>query len=234
MKKVLMAAFAAVAAGMVLSAAEVEPFPGGARVVFYGDSITRNGGAVLRVAAHYKKAFPERNVRFFNCGISGGGLAAAEMYFGSVLAARNPTHVVLAFGVNDSGSPEGFRERYAALVGRIQDLGAKVILRTATPYNEFGEGTVPAAAGRDASHRRIADEIRAFAEERGLPLLDDYARMKKCLEDGEDAFAGDRLHPNDCGQWRMAETLLAAQGLQIEPYRPRGEVAEAAGAYGDA
>lgn len=210
-------------------AGKISSFPDGSRVAFFGDSITRNGGGILRVAAHYKNAFPDRNVRFYNVGISGGGLAAAEMYFDSMLAARKPTHVILAFGVNDSGAPEGFHERYAALVGRIEALGAKVVLRAPTPYNEFGGGTVSAVSGKDAAHRRIADEIRAFAKERGLQFLDDYGKMKKCLADGEDVFNGDRVHPNDLGQWRMAETLLSAQGLTIEPYRPRSEVAASSG-----
>ena len=34
------------------------PFPEGSRVIFYGDSITRLGGGVLRVAAQYRALFP--------------------------------------------------------------------------------------------------------------------------------------------------------------------------------
>lgn len=143
----------------------VKPFSNGARVAFYGDSITRNGGGVLRVAAHYRKAFPDRDVRFFNCGISGGGLMSAEMYFDSVLAKRRPTHIVFAFGINDAfvmfdsrlkdESKERerlarelavFRKRYAALVNRMKALGAKIILRVPTPYNSIGTGPVSAWA----------------------------------------------------------------------------------------
>ena len=53
--------------------------------------------------------------------------------------------------------------------------------------------------------------------------------MSALLADGEDDFMPDRIHPGDRGQWRMAETFLAAQGLPIAPYRPREETAAAAG-----
>lgn len=72
--RTILAAAAMFAAHTMLNAAEIAPFPDGARVAFFGDSITRGGGGVLRVAAHYRKAFPGRDVRFYNVGISGGGV----------------------------------------------------------------------------------------------------------------------------------------------------------------
>ena len=122
-----------------------------------------------------------------------------------------------------------FGKRYAALAGRIEALDAKLILRIPTPYNEFGEGTATPVKGRDDSHRRVSDVIRAFAREKGLPFVDDYARMSKSLAEGEAVISGDRIHPNDYGQWRMAESLLDAQGLRIAPFRPQGEVAAESG-----
>ena len=80
------------------------PFPEGSRVIFYGDSITRLGGGVLRVAAQYRALFPKRDVRFVNAGISGGGLPDAAFYFDGWIAPFMPTHVVLAFGVNDANA----------------------------------------------------------------------------------------------------------------------------------
>ena len=68
---------AMILSGTVYGAA-MQPFPDGARVAFFGDSITSMGGALLRVAAQYRAAFPERDVRFFNVGISGGGFDAAS------------------------------------------------------------------------------------------------------------------------------------------------------------
>ncbi|MBQ6103930.1 MAG: hypothetical protein IJL06_09690, partial [Kiritimatiellae bacterium] len=81
----------------------LEPFPDGSRVAFFGDSITQNSGCILRVFAHYREAFPERDVRFFDVGISGGGFDAADLYFDGWLAPLRPTHVVIGFGVNGAG-----------------------------------------------------------------------------------------------------------------------------------
>ncbi len=226
-------------------------FPDKSRVIFYGDSITRLGGGILRVAAQYRALLPERDVRFFNAGISGGGLAEAKRYFDAWIAAQRPTHVVMAFGVNDAiGMARGrladpdeeakrvdaalaaFRHCYAALIDRIEALGATAILRAITPFDDTArteEGAAPADPAKAELFRRVAAEIRSLADERGLQCVDDWARMSDLLAGGEDDFMRDRIHPNDRGQWRMAETFLAAQGMPSAPYRPRGETAESAG-----
>lgn len=227
------------------------PFPDKSRVVFYGDSITRLGGGVLRVAAQYGALFPERDVRFFNAGISGGTLEAATLYLDGWIAPLHPTHVVLAFGVNDANSiysgrldnPEAeekriammlaaFRERYVALLERFAALGATPTLRAITPFDDT-ERTDPGVAPREpnkaALYRRVADEIRSLADERGLSCIDDWSLMSLLLASGENDFMPDRVHPVERGQWRLAENLLAAQGLSISPFCDREETAESAG-----
>lgn len=223
------------------------PFPDKSRVVFYGDSITRLGGGVLRVAAQYRSLFPKQDVRFFNAGISGGNLLAAALYFDGWVAPLRPTHVVLAFGVNDANAIFGghlendaaesarldgelatFRQRYAALLERVSALGAMTTLRAITPFDDTArsnDGAEPACLGKAEMFRRVAVEIRGLAAERGLYCVDDWTQMSALLADGENDFMPDRIHPTDHGQWRMAETLLASQGLSIAPYRPRGETA---------
>ncbi len=223
----------------------MKPFPDGSRVAFFGDSITRLGGGILRVAAQYRAHFPHRDVRFFNVGISGGGLAAANLYFDGWLAPLKPTHVVLAFGVNDSWSlrinpsaPDAtaeeervsqavatFREGYLALVRRIEALGAGVIVRAITPYDEtarFDSAAEP-VPGQGVAFRRIAEQIRSIAVERGLACLDDYARMSACMAE-EPLFGADRVHPTDRGHWRIAGALLEAQGLPVPEFKPQDEV----------
>ncbi len=246
--KILLAGF--LSAALTVSAgipSSVDQFPDGARVAFFGDSITHGGVGFLRVAAHYRKTFPERNVRFYNCGISGGTLASAKLYFDKVLMSCRPTHVVFAFGVNDSrafrinakakdkamelkrvdAQAKAFRERYAAMIDAILAKNAKVILRLPTPFNADPSNAEHIV--RNEAHRRAGKEIRSFAAERGIPVLDDYGRMSASIAAGEASYENDRLHPNDFGQWRMAEALLSAQGLSIAPYRPRAEVAQDAG-----
>lgn len=233
---------AAIAAGMAVNAATMEPFPDGARVAFFGDSITRGGEGFARIAAQYRTSFLERDMRFWNVGISGGGFAAANMYFDKWLAPLKPTHVVLAFGVNDTrplridpaADPAKekarverecavFRENYEALLDRIGKLGAKVVARAITPYDEFNtaEECCKPAVGKNDSHRRAAEIIRAIAAERNLPCVDDFGTLSPLLAKGEMVFVPDRVHPNDVGQWHMSKAFLAAQGIEIAPFRKR-------------
>ena len=226
------------------------PFPDKSRIVFYGDSITRLGGGILRIAAQYRAIFPERDVRFFNIGISGGTLEAAARYFDGWVVPLRPTHVVLAFGVNDAntifkgqlgdlgaesvrivGELAAFRQRYVALLDRVEALDATAILRTITPFDRSArsdDGVAPADSDRAETFRRVATEIRELAAERRLESIDDWTRMSALLANGDGDFMPDRIHPTDHGQWRLAETFLASQGLPIAPYRPREETASEA------
>ncbi len=161
-----------------LETTAMRPFEDGDRVAFYGDSITRNGEAVTRTAAYYRRAFPERNVRFFNVGVSGGTVSAAHLFFESFLAPLRPTYGVLAFGVNDAGGAivigdaddmvaekrsaddavARFESEYERLIDRIQILGVKVALRTPTPYDGGSSGRDATPFGRGAAQERMADK----------------------------------------------------------------------------
>lgn len=250
------AVMGAAATADVKGARTADPFPDGARVAFFGDSITQNGVAVTRVAAHYRKMFPNGNVRCFNVGISGGTVGAAHLYFDSWLAPLKPTHVVVGFGVNDAGAAvfrrnaknkaaelkriesvaAAFERRYGDLLDRIEALGAKVILRAPTPYDEFSKGPTAAGkmrrnaqAGRNEAQRRMAESVRRIAAARKLPLVDDFAALSPYMNGADVPFEADRIHPNPMGLWLLAKNLLSAQGLEIGSFKPLEEVAQNSG-----
>ena len=221
-------------------------FEDGDRVVFFGDSITRNGEGITRTAAYYRTMFPEKKIRFFNIGISGSTVSAAHIFFDDWLAPHRPTHVVLAFGVNDAASAivtgktndmeaekrkaddaiTRFESEYERLIERILNIGAAVAaIRTPTPYDEGASGQDISQFGRGAAQRRIADSVRSIAQSCSLPLVDDHAFLSARLASGEDLFNDDHVHPNERGQWRLAENLLRAQGLALDDFRPFSEVA---------
>ena len=229
--------------------AVMRPFEDGCRVAFYGDSITRNGEGITRTAAYYRTMFPEQKIRFFNAGISGGTVPAAHIFFGDLLEPVRPTHVVLAFGVNDAGSAiitsgtndieaekrrsdeavARFESEYERLIDCIREIGAAVVLRTPTPNDDRASGPDIPQFGRGAAHRRIADCVRNIAQKRSLPLVDDYASLSARLECGDDLFNNDRLHPNERGQWLLSEDFLHAQGLTTGIFRPFSDVVSEAG-----
>ena len=78
-------------------------FPKGARVVFAGDSITNGNKYVCHIAEYYKNNLADREVQFFNCGISGCSLGTLIAVFDRDIMYYEPTHIVLTIGVNDSG-----------------------------------------------------------------------------------------------------------------------------------
>ena len=78
-------------------------FPDDARVCFIGDSLTAHNQILPRVIDHYNKYFADADVRFFNCGTSGGTYQTAVDFFYDDVLPHRPTHAVVAFGVNDSG-----------------------------------------------------------------------------------------------------------------------------------
>ena len=234
----------------------IQPFADGDRVAFYGDSVTRNGEAVTRTAAHYRMSFPERKVRFFNVGFSGGTTSAAHLFFMKWLAPLRATHVILAFGVNDASEAmirdnavvgsaakkkqeeaiARFGSEYERLIDRIQNSGAKVILRTPTPYDKESIGRdvkgaerIVVQSGRAEAHGRIAESIRRIAQKRSLPLVDDHASFCALLASGEDLVGSDRVHPNERGQWWLSDSFLAAQGFAPGEFSPFIDVAGRAG-----
>lgn len=210
-------------------------FPEDARVVFIGDSMTAANQILPRVIDHYEKYFP--GARFFNCGISGGTAATALRFFDQDILPHRPTHAVVSFGINDSGCAllaqprtaerleklkaafEKYKKNMAALVDRLQEAGAAVILCTPAPYDEYSLHESEALPGGYALMLGYAEFIRSFARERQLPVCDHHRFLSDALQ--TDAFfKEDRIHPNEHGYYRMAESFLTFQGLQIDAEAP--------------
>lgn len=224
----------------------MELFPDHARVAFLGDSITHANNFVTRVIAHYLTYFPEKRITFRNAGVSGGSAASSELFLEDDLLPFEPTHVLIMLGVNDSRRDllshpqskerdDSLEDAYQDYVFRMERLvknllsrGLKVILCTPAPYAEFFETGESVLPGGHALILRYAEAVRALASSLDLPVVDFHARLSELYLD-EPIYNPDRIHPNDRGQWRMAECILRAQGLRIDPYEPLETVTEKAG-----
>ncbi|MBQ8525118.1 MAG: hypothetical protein IJ460_00130 [Clostridia bacterium] len=109
-------------------------FPDNARVCFLGDSITHNNEFVSRISAYYHENLKERNVNFYNCGVSGGGIYTLLQIFDEDIISRKPTHAVIMIGINDSGRdslamPRG-EERYRLLNEHFENYKKNLDLLT--------------------------------------------------------------------------------------------------------
>lgn len=214
-------------------------FPDGSRVCFVGDSLVASNLPLPRIIDHYNRYFPESGVRFYNCGTSGGTYGGCIDFFEDDVLSHNPTHVVVAFGINDSerdrlGEPrsedrlerlkaafERYKQNVRAYCERVLSHGIKLILCTPAPYDEYTEGPNVAYKGGFALMLGYADFIRAYAIENGIELCDYHAFMSRMIEcDTEPVISPDRVHPNEHGYYLLAKAFLAHQGLEIDPEAP--------------
>ncbi|MBR3894938.1 MAG: SGNH/GDSL hydrolase family protein [Clostridia bacterium] len=207
-------------------------FPNGSRVCFIGDSLVARNQYLPFIIDCYRKNFPGAGIRFFNCGVSGGTADFAVQSFDADVLPHNPTHVVVAFGVNDSGRTdlalprsqqryetflrryERYKRRLAELCARVTDSGIELILCTPAPYDEYTETASPALRGGAALLCEYAAYVRALAKEKGYRLVDFHRFLSHAIQLNETPiFAPDHVHPTLHGFYLMAEYFLAEQGL---------------------
>ncbi len=213
-------------------------FPKNARVCFIGDSITCNNGHVARIAAYYHEHFPDDNINFYNCGASGANSDGTLALMECDTLTYKPTHAVLMFGVNDSGRSELVRGRSAELYNELKNrfshykenlhkicemlkaADVDITLATPVPLDEYSEFGTPTLNGSFALMSAYAEHVRAYAKEHGYPLIDQFAEFTRLLMSGEEVYNSDRVHPNDYGQYCLANTILKAQGFETPDYAP--------------
>lgn len=213
-------------------------FPKGARVCFLGDSITHANDYIARIVDYYHTNLKDRGVNFYNCGVSGGNLGTLLTNFDDDIAIHKPTHAVIMIGINDSARyllsdlPRG-EERYNRLLDaferykanlsliceKLEAIGAKIIMCTQTPYDEYQESDVPAYSGGFALLSAYAEYVRAFAKEKGYPLCDYHSYISK-ISQTKPIIRPDRVHPNELGHYYMAKCFLEFQGFDIGENRP--------------
>ncbi len=215
-------------------------FPENARVCFIGDSITAANKALSHIVDTYKKQFPERKVKFFNCGTAGAQLFYPLKYFEEDVAFWNPSHAVIAFGANDCWfwnlpylpskkhydllleAYDTYKERLSTLCERLEAIGVKEItVCTPTPYNEYGEGEAEVWKGAAAAMVGYSAYVREFAKEKGYRLCDYNSFLTNEMQQGNEVFTTtDRVHPSDHGYYLMAKCFLLSQGIEIGEYAP--------------
>jgi acyl-CoA thioesterase-1 len=170
-------------------------------ILAFGDSLTAgyNLPADQSFAAQLELSLRNqgRSVRVTNAGVSGdtsgGGLARLEWSLQD-----RPDLVILELGANDGLrglSPETMRANLKAIITRLQESGARVILAGMRAPVNWG-----LAYKRD--FERIFPDL---ADQHGLPLypffLDGVIRDQNLLLD-------DGLHPNAKGVARIVEGIL--------------------------
>jgi lysophospholipase L1-like esterase len=216
------------------------PFVDGDVVAMIGDSITHDGRYARYLSDFYVTRFPERTVRFVNCGIAGDTAGGVLKRLASDVLPNQPTAAVVMLGMNDVGrgaygtaapaaaqKPEfrekfitGFRSNLGELVAQLRTAGIKrIILVTPTPFDQTAELPNDKLEGVNDALGRCAAITRETAAATGCGLVDFHAPMTalnlaRQKDDPKFTLIGqDRVHPGSTGHLIMAWLFLRAQGV---------------------
>ena len=218
------------------------PFKAAERVVFAGNSITEAGFYETYIWLYYMTHFPDRRISVLNGGV--GGDVAEQIYrrLPGDLLPKNPTTLVVSFGMNDSKYFEYndslhpvTEEKRKAIVQesynsylKIQDTlrahpAIHKIIMSSSPYDE----TVKQEGSLFKGKWKTMDEIVSFqkkaAKDQGWDYVDLFHPMtainlKEQKKNPAYTSTGpDRIHPGSAGHLIMAYIFLKSQGLAGSP-----------------
>jgi len=198
----------------------------GDRVVFFGDSITVAHTFSRAVEAYVLTRDPDKRVTFINAGIGGhtasDGLARLDV---DVLAHR-PTVVVMNFGMNDSGYPEGtdgaaFEKNMGAIIDALQHAGVRHILwADTTPYDPHDGPKSGKSKGRSGRIGQLVEYTAAESARRGLILVRWHQPIVDAIDAWSEAKRSDRLVPDRVHPGPALHAVMATQVLRALGYVP--------------
>jgi lysophospholipase L1-like esterase len=202
----------------------------GDRVVFYGDSITQEGGYARFVEEYVRTRFPRWDVRFYNAGVGGdtvrGGWAgAADVRLQRDVIALKPNVITVMLGMNDGGyrpfDPQtlaAFAEGYRALVAKLKQAlpEARLTFIRSSPFDDVSRPP-QFAPGYDDSLRRLGCYVTTLGAKEKATVVDFRdplnAGVAAVFPDSPDLarqLIPDRVHPGPAGHLVMGATLLRA------------------------
>ena len=202
----------------------------GDRVVFYGDSITQDGGYSRFVEEYVRTRFPQWDLRFYNAGVGGdtvkGGWAGeVDVRLERDVIALKPTVVTIMLGMNDGGykpfdpvTLATFGEGYRALVAKLQQAlpGVRLTFVRSSPFDDVARQP-QFLPGYDDTLRRLGCYVVTLAAQQKATLADfrepvnaGVAAVLKANPDLARLVLPDRVHPGAAGHAVMGAALLRA------------------------
>ena len=223
------------------------------RVVFYGDSITQEGGYGRFVEEYVRTRFPRWDVRFYNAGVGGdtvrgGGAGTIDVRLERDVIAVKPTVVTIMLGMNDGGyklfdptTLAAFAEGYRALVAKLKQAlpGVRLTFIRSSPFDDISRPP-QFAPGYDDALRRLGCYVATLGEKEKATVVDFRgpvnAGIAAVLKENPDLarqIVPDRVHPGPAGHAVMGAALLRAwkapslvTRVEIDAVEPRVVAAE--------
>ena len=189
------------------------------KIIFFGDSITQAGVQPGGYVDLIKKALGTENYEVIGAGIGGNKVYDLYLRMENDVLNKKPDLVVIYIGVNDVWHKQSSRTGtdydkfigfYNALIKKIQDNGAKVVLCTPAVIGEKKGG----ANEMDADLDKYSGAIRDIAAKNNLPLCDlrkiftDYNAQNNPDNKEKGILTSDGVHLNEKGNQTLADKLL--------------------------
>ncbi|MGE7775680.1 SGNH/GDSL hydrolase family protein [Chitinophaga sp. NPDC101104] len=194
------------------------------KVIFFGDSITQAGvgpeGYITQLGAMLQQSHAGQ-YELIGAGIGGNKVYDLYLRMEKDVLEKKPDVVVIYVGINDvwhkASSRTGtdydkFGGFYRALIKKIQDNGAKVIVCTPSVIGEKKDGDNE----QDADLNKYSDLIRSISKEQNLPLVDlrkaflDYEAANNKDNSEKGLLTSDRVHLNKEGNAFVANQMAKA------------------------
>lgn len=211
--------FAALLLFLLLSSFQLEqPI----RIVFFGDSITQAGvspsGYITKMTQMIAAEGLSNQYELIGAGIGGNKVYDLYLRHEEDVIAKKPNIVVIYIGINDvwhkttsrtGTDADKFERFYHALIKRLQQSGAKVVICTPTVIGERHD----ASNENDGDLNYFAAMIRRIANSNQCPLIDlrqaflDYEQKFNIENKDRGILTTDRVHLNDAGNAFLAETI---------------------------
>lgn len=206
------------------------PLPPEARLAFFGDSITMQGGFIDRIQKAIEKKAAATNHepnKLFRHGLNGGRVPtvlAGESPWGKLggsmselVASEQPSLLVIFLGVNDvwhgdnGTNPEAFENGLKTMLEIASKTNAKVVLCTPSIIGEeLKENQLNQKLGE------YAEIIRRLSREQNVTLCDLHAAFLAELgrvnqkNEHQGNLTYDGVHMNDAGNQLIAEQVAEA------------------------
>jgi lysophospholipase L1-like esterase len=195
------------------------------KIVFFGDSITElgvnKGGYIDLLNNRIANNGQSNQYELLGAGIGGNKIYDLYLRLEKDVLNKNPDLVVVWVGVNDvwhkslmgTGTDyDKFGLFYDALVQKIQDKGAKVILVTPAVIGERYDHS----NSQDGDLNLYSNWIRKYAAQKNIALVDcrklflDYSAKNNPKQVDMGILTYDRVHLNDAGNQLVADAIWEA------------------------
>ncbi|MGH2563258.1 MAG: SGNH/GDSL hydrolase family protein, partial [Ginsengibacter sp.] len=212
-------------------------FKDGDRVCFIGNSITMDGKFHNYIELFYITRFPGRQIKFYNCGISGDVASGILRRMDSDILVHQPTWSVVMVGMNDVNrslytkerqEESGIKEKQQSALNRyfknvdsivrlLTKAGSKVILQTPSIYDQTADLPSNNAVGVNNALKQCAEYIKELAAKYKLRVVDYWSIMNTVnaevqkLNKKATIIGRDRVHPGVEGHFLMAGEFLKTQ-----------------------